>query len=111
MDILRQRIMGAIFLAISLHGGMKEKHEVERFDTIVSIQNEFQGQILDGILKESGIPHIIRTYHDSAYDGAFQLSHGWGCVEAPAQFKEEILSLLKDLNKTIPRTDDTLSKT
>lgn len=90
---------------------IEEKHEGERFNKIVSIQNEFQGQILAGILKENGIPHIIRNYNDSAYDGVFQLSQGWGCVEAPLQFKEEILSLLKELDKTIPRTEDTSAKT
>ena len=47
--------------------------------------------------------HILcGSYHDSAYDGVFQLSHGWGFVEAPAEFKAEILDILDDLKQTPP---------
>jgi hypothetical protein len=75
---------------------------VDRFDRIVSIDNEVLARILDDVLTEQGIPHIMRSYHDSAYDGVFQLSHGWGFVEAPAEFKAEILSIIEDLKQTPP---------
>jgi hypothetical protein len=75
---------------------------VDRFERIASIDNEVLARILDDVLREHGIPHIMRSYHDSVYDGVFQLSRGWGFIEAPAEFKNEILSILDELKQTPP---------
>ena len=45
----------------------------------------------------SGIPHKIKDHHDSAYDGVFQGSRGWGHVEAPVKRADEVLQAIKDL--------------
>ena len=56
--------------------------DIERID---DIRNEIEGQQLKAILDERGIPYHLRSYHDSAYDGLFQLQLGWGYVEAPVR--------------------------
>ena len=66
-------------------------------DKIVVVENLVQAQMLDAILTERKIPHIMRTYHDSAYDGLFQNQKGWGHVEAPEEFREEIVSIYEEL--------------
>jgi hypothetical protein len=58
---------------------------------ILLLNNEFEAKLLDEILTEKNIPHIIRSYHDSAYDGLWQMQSSWGHVEAPEEFREEIL--------------------
>jgi len=73
---------------------------MDRFEKIVVLDNEIEARLLDAILTDEGIPHMMRSYYDSAYDGIFQVSKGWGHVEAPAQYKEEILAVLKDLNSS-----------
>ena len=50
------------------------------------------------MLKEEGIPHVMKSYHDSAYDGLFQGQKGWGHVEASEEHESKILELLNDLN-------------
>jgi len=65
---------------------------------ILEFDNEFEANQLDGILTEKNIPHIIRTYHDSAYDGLWQTQSGWGHLEAPENFSEEILAVFKDMS-------------
>jgi len=70
---------------------------MEKAVKIVVLENEVQARVLESALKERGIPHMIRSYHDSAYDGLFQVSKGWGCVEAPRKYKKRILDILKDL--------------
>ena len=70
---------------------------MERFEKIVVLDNEIEARLLDAILAEEGIPHMMRGYYDSAYDGIFQVSKGWGHVEAPARHREEILAILNDL--------------
>ena len=82
-----------------------EELEVKDLEGIAVLDNEVEARVLDGLLKERGIPYRIRSYHDSAYDGLFQSSHGWGQVEAPGKFKEEILSMLEDLRLRASKPD------
>jgi len=70
---------------------------MEEFKKIVVLDNEIQARLMDSILTERDIPHRMRSYHDSAYDGIFQTQKGWGIIQAPLQFKEEILSIMEDL--------------
>jgi hypothetical protein len=58
---------------------------------ILVFNNEFEAKLLDEILTEKNIPHIIRSYHDSAYDGLWQMQSSWGHLEAPEEYEEEIL--------------------
>ena len=70
---------------------------MEQFKRILILENEIEAQLLDSILTERDIPHRIRSYHDSAYDGIFQAQKGWGVVMAPLTFKETIISIYQDL--------------
>lgn len=64
---------------------------------IATLDNIVQAQMLESLLKEQGIPHVIQSYHDSAYDGLFQGQMGWGHIEAATEHESEILALLDDL--------------
>lgn len=63
------------------------------------LDNEIEAQLLDSILEERDIPHLMVSYHDTAYDGLFQTQKGWGHVSAPTPFKEEILEILDEVRK------------
>ncbi len=58
---------------------------------ILMFKNEVEAILLDEILTEKQIPHMIRSYHDSAYDGLWQTQTGWGHVEAPEEYRDEII--------------------
>jgi hypothetical protein len=73
---------------------------------ILVLENEFQAQLLDSALTEHGIPHIICSHHDSAYDGIFQVAKGWGHVEAPEKYRDKIIALFKELAQPQSRNDD-----
>lgn len=70
---------------------------MDEFKKILVLENEIEARLLDSILEERGIPHRIRSYYDSAYDGIFQLQKGWGIVLAPETYKEEIEAIYRDL--------------
>ena len=70
---------------------------MEDFVKIVVLDNEIEAQLADSVLTERGIPHLMRSYHDTAYDGLFQTQKGWGHVSAPVSYREEILEILRDM--------------
>jgi hypothetical protein len=75
---------------------MNEKYEQE-FVNIAILDNIVEAQLIDSILNEHDIPHRIRSFHDTAYDGLFQFQKGWGALWALASSKAEILEILHDV--------------
>ncbi|MEN8246554.1 MAG: hypothetical protein ABFS43_16835 [Thermodesulfobacteriota bacterium] len=72
---------------------------------IAGLENIVEAQLMESILKEKGIPHRIRSFHDTAYDGLFQFQKGWGEIYAPGELKEEILDIM-----AVVRSEDETKK-
>ncbi|MFP4015901.1 MAG: hypothetical protein ACLFUI_02610 [Halanaerobiales bacterium] len=66
------------------------------FQKVLMINNEIEADILEDILKERGIPHLMVTYHDIAYDGIFQIG-GWGHVEGRPEHHQEIREIYQEI--------------
>jgi len=73
--------------------------EQDNFEKIIVFDNELEARHMEAILKERNIPHVIKSYYDLAYDGLFQMQKGWGHLEAPESFREEIETICDDLSK------------
>jgi hypothetical protein len=65
---------------------------------ILVLRNAIEANFIDEILNEKGLPHIIRSFHDSAYDGLWQTQSAWGQLDAPPEFKEEILKIYNEIS-------------
>jgi hypothetical protein len=70
---------------------------MDEYKKMVVLDNEIEAQLMDSILTERNIPHRMKSYHDSAYDGIFQAQKGWGHIEAPLRYKGEIIAIHADL--------------
>jgi len=70
---------------------------MDKSEKILVFDNQIEAVQLSEILSEKNIPHIVRTYHDSAYDGLWQNQSGWGHLEAPASYRNEILEIFKNM--------------
>lgn len=66
---------------------------------IAILKNDIEALLIESILKERAIPHMLRSYHDTAYDGLFQTQKGWGEVRSPEPYKEEIIEIISDVRK------------
>lgn len=63
---------------------------------IKELNSEIEALRIKEILDANKIPHIIRSFHDSSYDGLFQNQLGWGVLEADEENEAQIATLLKD---------------
>ncbi|MGA8180121.1 MAG: hypothetical protein WB792_08675, partial [Desulfobacterales bacterium] len=75
---------------------MNERKDQE-FVNIAILDNIIEAQLIDSVLNEYGIPHRIRSFHDTAYDGLFQFQLGWGALWAAVSSRAEILEILHDI--------------
>jgi hypothetical protein len=64
---------------------------------ITGLENSIEAQLIESILSEKKIPHRIRSFHDTAYDGLFQFQKGWGELYAPLKLKDEILEIIENV--------------
>jgi hypothetical protein len=72
---------------------------MDRFEKVAVLDNEIEAQLVDGLLSDRDIPHVMRSYHDSAYDGLFQGAGGWGHIEAPLSFHEQVMRVIEEIRR------------
>jgi hypothetical protein len=64
---------------------------------LLILRNEVEARLMEAILKERGIPHLLKSYRDSAYAGLQQPHLGWGHVEASPSVMPEIEAIYRDI--------------
>ncbi len=79
---------------------MNQTNEKE-FIKVAVLDNTIEAQLIDSILNEQNIPHQIRSYHDTAYNGLFQFQKGWGELCAPLSYKREVFEILRLIRSSI----------
>ncbi len=72
---------------------------MNKLEKIAVLDNEVQAELVDSVLSERGIPHLMRSYYDSALDGIYQARAGWGHIEAPKECEDEILGVIEDIKR------------
>jgi len=72
---------------------------------ILVFNNEIEANLLKEILTDKNIPHIVRSFHDSVYDGIYQINAGWGILEGPEEFRDEILKIYDEMSLPDNRID------
>ena len=68
-----------------------------QFIQLAVLENAVEAQLIDSILRQRGIPHRLRSYYDTAYDGLFQFQKEWGKLYARLPHKQEILQVIRDV--------------
>jgi hypothetical protein len=72
---------------------------MEEYTKVAVLENDIEAGLLESVLQEREIPHIMRSYHDTAYDGLFQTQKGWGTVSAPESYHRDISEILGDIRE------------
>jgi len=72
---------------------------MESYEKILVLNNEFEAGLLEEVLTDRKIPHGIVTSDDTALGGIMEMEFGWGYVEAPVKYKEEIEKIFEEITK------------
>ena len=79
---------------------------MEEYTKVATLENEIESQLLDSILNERNIPHLITSYYDTAYDGLYQTQKGWGYISAPKAYVKKIQDIISSLREDTYPPDD-----
>ena len=71
---------------------------MEDYVRILTVDNEVKARLLEKVLAARNIPFFLKSYHDTALDGLYQLQMGWGYVAAPPGYAAEIREVYRDLS-------------
>lgn len=71
-------------------------------ENVIPIEKEIEADFLRSVLKEKEIPSVFITYHDTAFDGLYQLNQGWGHVEVPLERANEVKQLYRQVKESSP---------
>lgn len=70
---------------------------VKKRPNVIPIDREIDAEYLKSVLEDRQIPHTFVSYFDTAYAGIFQLQNGWGHVEVPMEYVEEVKKLYQEV--------------
>ncbi|MCX6241957.1 MAG: hypothetical protein NTX43_09155 [Bacteroidetes bacterium] len=73
---------------------------MEEFEKILVLNNEFEAELMEEVLLDKKVPYGIIIREDSALGGIVELEEGWGYLEAPERFREEIMNIYKEIQES-----------
>jgi hypothetical protein len=82
----------------------RETREV--FIKVETIENQFEADVLKNVLEKEQIPVIVRSFHDTAYDGIYIPQKGWGIVLVPEVHKARAQEIISALKSSFKNDDD-----
>jgi hypothetical protein len=71
------------------------------------VETRFEGDRVSKALEEAGIPYLIKSFMDTAYNGLYIPQKGWGAVLVPEESSEEGRRIISEVKNTFDKeTDD-----
>ncbi len=74
-------------------------------ENVIPIATQLEAKFLEEVLQDKDIPHVFISYHDSAFNGLYQMQHGWGHVEVPKEYVELVKALYEELRRSSPQQE------
>lgn len=69
---------------------------------LIQPENAAEADIIKKVLEENNISAWVDSYHDTAYDGLFQLQRGWGVIRVAEKDYERARKILEDWQASTP---------
>jgi len=77
----------------------RERLTREAFVPVKVAENRFEADRFRAALEQEGFTVMVRTFHDTAYDGIYEAQKGWGYVEVPKKDQERAERIIEELER------------
>lgn len=77
----------------------RERLTREEFVPVKVAESAFEADRIRAVLEQEGFAVMVRSFHDTAYDGIYQAQKGWGAVEVPQNEKERAERVVNELEQ------------
>jgi hypothetical protein len=67
------------------------------------VENRFEGDRVSQTLSDAGIPFLIKSFLDTAYDGLYIPQKGWGVVMVPEGIREVAEKLISEVKESFEK--------
>jgi hypothetical protein len=84
----------------------KKMETLDPWVKVGTIENRFEGDRISQALREGGIPFLIKSFLDTAYNGLYLPQKGWGVVMVPEKHQEEAERLISEIKKTFTKEEE-----
>ena len=86
----------------------KEQEELDQSDLVELqvVSSKVEAFAIRDALSDQGIPVMVRSYEDSAYDGVFVAQQGWGIIEVLPRDKDRAAAIVADLEAAYEEAED-----
>jgi hypothetical protein len=74
---------------------------------ILTLRTEAEAILLSGLLDQANIQHMLKSFHDSAYDGMWQTQTSWGTLYAYEEDRQPILDIYNNMSTPETQYDET----
>jgi hypothetical protein len=79
---------------------------MDQWVKVGTVENRFEGDRISQALQEAGIPFLIKSFLDTAYDGLYIPQKGWGVAMVPEKNKEEAKRLISEVKNIFIMEED-----
>jgi hypothetical protein len=64
------------------------------------VENRFEGDRISQSLQDAGIPFMVKSFLDTAYNGLYVPQKGWGMVLVPETFVDEAEKVVAEVKNS-----------
>lgn len=89
-----------------IHYIMKMMESKDPWVKAGTVENQFEGDRISQALQEAGVPFLIKSFLDTAYDGLYIPQKGWGVVMVSKKNREEAKRLITEVKKTFFKEEE-----
>ena len=90
------------------HVSKGETMRKENFKKVTVAENKFEADLISQTLQQEGIPCLLRSYHDTAYDGIFIPQKGWAAIMVPEELQEKAEAIIAELRRGLKAKGQTV---
>lgn len=73
-----------------------DSEDRDEYENILLLDNIVEANLMESLLKESGIPFYIRPWQDASFDGIWTDQKGWGWVVGRKDDEGKIIEIYQN---------------